>query len=123
MPRGKGSLQQGLEIGALAVLHVIDMPRPRRRVLDPPHETGEAPCLVDIAGLDQHHEDGVDPLHRYDADNRREGPSPSLRKTFSNSPTILSGVIFRGEDRLRGARRRIEPTGCHLYHDPRRWQG
>ena len=72
MPRGEGALQQGLEIGALAVLHVIDVPGPRRRVLDPPLQAQEAPRLVDIAGLGRHDQDGVDPLHRHDADNPGE---------------------------------------------------
>ena len=69
MSRGKGALQQGLEIGTLAVLHVIDMPSPRGRVLDPPFETQEAPRLGNVTGLCGDHENCMDPFHRQDADD------------------------------------------------------
>src|SRR3981189_2081399 len=36
---GKGPLEQVFEIGALAILHVIDMPGSRRRILDAPFQT------------------------------------------------------------------------------------
>ena len=50
-PRGKGSLQQGFEIGALTVLHVIDMPSPRGRVLELVCEPEKSSCRIDVAGL------------------------------------------------------------------------
>src|SRR4029077_17470419 len=74
MPRGEGPLQQVFQIGALAVLHVIDAPCPRRSILDAALETEQAPRLSDITRLVRHNEHRVDPLHRDDTHNTGERP-------------------------------------------------
>jgi len=66
--RCEGSLQQQLEISTLTVLHVINVPGARRRILDPIHQTDKALGGVDVAWLRGDHENRVDPFHRQHAD-------------------------------------------------------
>ena len=70
--RREGALQQELEIRALAVLHVIDVPGARGRILDPVHQADKAFRRIDVARLRRDHENGVDPFHRQHADDTAE---------------------------------------------------
>ena len=49
--RRERSLEEALEIGALAILYVIDMPGPRSRVLELVCEPEKSSCRIDVAGL------------------------------------------------------------------------
>jgi hypothetical protein len=70
--RCERALEQIFQICALTVLHVIDVPSARRRVLDLGGKSEESSCRVDVARLRRDHENSVDPIHRDDADDARE---------------------------------------------------
>ena len=70
----KRALQQVFEIGALTVLHIIDMPSPRRGPLDPRGQVEEPARRIDVPWLRGHDENGVDPLHRHHPDEPGERP-------------------------------------------------
>ena len=72
--RRERSLEEVLEIGALAVLHVIDMPGPRGGVLELVCQPEKSSCRIDVAGLRRHYENGIDPIHRNDAHDAAESP-------------------------------------------------
>ena len=72
MARGKGTLEQVFEIGALAVLHVIDVPRPCGSIFDPLRQPEKAISCIDVARLRGNHENRVDPLHREDLNDPAE---------------------------------------------------
>ncbi len=69
---GEGTLQQAFEVAALAILHVIDMPGPRGRILDPPRQPEEALRRVDVTRLRGHDENRVDARHRQHLNNAGE---------------------------------------------------
>ena len=70
--RREGALQQIFEIGALAVLHVIDVPASRRGIFDPAREPEEPLRRFQIARLRGDHENRVDPRHRHHAHHALE---------------------------------------------------
>jgi len=113
MPGGESSLQQRLEIGALTVLYVIDVPGPRRRVLNPPFQAEEAPCLVDIAGLGRDDEDGIDPLHRHDADDAGERAfALGLQDLFQFAGDLLRAALVGGKESIGLTGQRIDVEGA-----------
>src|SRR6202007_343362 len=68
----KGALKKVLEISALTVLHVIDVPAPCSRILDLGQKLEKALRRVDIAGLRGDHENRVYPIHWEHADDAAE---------------------------------------------------
>src|SRR5580693_4197870 len=85
------ALEEVFEIGALAVLYVIDMPGPRGGVLELVGEPEKSSCRIDVAGLRRHDENGIDPIHRNDAHD-------AAKSTFGLSlqhPLELAGTLCR----------------------------
>ena len=69
MARGKRPLKQVLQIAALAILHVVNMPRARRCILGASFETQKAARIIDIARIVRDDEYRIGALHRDDAHN------------------------------------------------------
>ena len=65
-------MEQEFEIRTLAVLHIIDMPAARGRILHLTREPEKSPCRVDVARLGGDHENGVHPIHRNDTNEAGE---------------------------------------------------
>src|SRR6202040_1723282 len=102
-------LQQVLEVGALSVLDVINMPSTSRCSLNPPFEAEKPPCLVDVARLRRSHENGIDPLHRHDAYNAgKRAFAISPKNLFEFGGELVRCAITGRKQRVRLASERID---------------
>src|SRR5262249_16422635 len=107
--RREGALEQVFEIGALTVLHIVDVPRACGGILDLFCQLKKPPRRIDVTRLRGHHQNGIYPVHRQHANNTGEGTlTLSLQYPFELAGSLRRVAVAHREQGVGLARQNVD---------------